>query len=113
MSSTETMHNPLCEFAITLEFLKDSWNYTPGYGEKLALPYTRIEGKNVGHDSFIFHPSANQPTKWWTWNTLAGELNEPVDLRVVGVVPWEDGSWSSSFVIADAMAFKLIEKLLA
>ena len=109
----KTLRNPLCEFALSLEDLENAWNYGSHGGVGPFLPFILVDGKNVSHDMFAYSTTTSTPTKRWTWETMNSDSSDPVDLRQLGVIPWPNGTWSSAFVIADAMAFKLIAQLLA
>ncbi len=114
MSVDELQRNPLFEHAITLADLKDPLNYHSMYqgSDELCLPFMVITGQSVRTDAFLVPTNLTlHPYRQWTWNTINGSF-EPADLRELGVVPWENGTWSKSYVLSNAHSFRLIERLL-
>lgn|GEM_PF-5358968 len=117
MNAVSNERNPLSEFALTRADLLDPANYHPDplvFNEEEWLPFIVVDGKEVTQDAFT-HRAGITPyaTEAWTWETENSDSSSGIDLRVIGIIPWEDGTWSSSYVVANAKASKLIAQLLA
>ena len=115
MSNAQSLRNPHCEFALTMDDLLNHPNYDTVYLEdEMVLPFILIEGKEVRHDAFLFSTNTTAANlRLWTWNTMEGDSDEGLDLRKAGVIPYPDGTWSTSYVVANNQAFKLIAHLLS
>ena len=109
--------NPRCEFAITLEYLQEPYNYHTMYQgtNELWLPFFHVSPSGeVKHDGLIGQPLFTHP--YWrqiTWSSINDGFVRDQELASLGIVPYPDGEWSKGFSIADAMAFQFVQNLLS
>lgn len=110
--------HPLCEYALTLEYLQEPLNYHTMYqgSNELWLPFFTVSlSGDVTQDAFLFEPEEDG-TSWiqMTWNRTEspGSTAAFINLANVGIVPRPDGSWAERFAVANAMSARYIQSLL-